>query len=628
MTNLWDEASRDHEEEFDTLQRSAAKVAVAQWWPVLAAAGSEREFGHRLAVVKDDIVQAMASAGVTARFQEETLTGLLEDYRVLTTARKEANAHGEVKTPNSEHWHRKVRCPDCNGTGAIPALGGEDPEDVDNGQVQCPTCKGTGEVSSKEASRKEAASRNLACGACGHTWKSRAQYRIKCPACGAEESVRNASRTAARIDTLRQIVDRHQHQEIDGMIVDVQTANLLIQVYDALSEGNKAKFDDLPLDRLVDLGWRSVASKKTAASGLSVGDQVIWTDFGVPDVKGKELVTYRGRNGEPWTITKIETLWDYGDGPTDGSLGYLPGGEVHLTDLVQDWIDRTGRSHLSTDNTEKIEMAHIERRGNEKVVPLDALVRSSVEVGAGQGLLPGLASKGWPEMPKAASNEPCFACNGKGYLRLPSQDPYDESWEEVTCNRCGGSGVKHDPLFEGDGYYASRAVTAESGWTGMDAVDEAGLHAGPEHCGQGNPACNWGWVEKDGQQVYRCSVHGTEQTKSHTASVRKTASGTCPRCRGVARITASRGNVDYDCMDCGEQTSMSRMAALRRHATPPSTLNPGERVMVYFDDGEESWDAEGEVLESDHDSAVVRYTDGTGQYDIEDSDRQTVVVRL
>lgn len=41
------------------------------------------------------------------------------------------------------------------------------------------------------------ASQKLVCGSCGHTWNSRAQYRIKCPKCGAEESVRRASRKTA-----------------------------------------------------------------------------------------------------------------------------------------------------------------------------------------------------------------------------------------------------------------------------------------------------------------------------------------------------------------------------------------------------------------------------------------------
>ena len=87
MTNLWEEASRDHDAEFDTMQRSAARVAVAQWWPFLAAASSEREFGHRLALVKRDLLAAMEEAQVTSvRFQEETLEALAADHRLLLEA--------------------------------------------------------------------------------------------------------------------------------------------------------------------------------------------------------------------------------------------------------------------------------------------------------------------------------------------------------------------------------------------------------------------------------------------------------------------------------------------------------------------------------------------------------------
>jgi Zn finger protein HypA/HybF involved in hydrogenase expression len=49
------------------------------------------------------------------------------------------------------------------------------------------------------ARRTSARRRNLVCGSCGHTWESRAQYRIACPNCGAEESVRQASRKASSL---------------------------------------------------------------------------------------------------------------------------------------------------------------------------------------------------------------------------------------------------------------------------------------------------------------------------------------------------------------------------------------------------------------------------------------------
>jgi hypothetical protein len=40
--------------------------------------------------------------------------------------------------------------------------------------------------------------------------------------------------------------------------MDAQTANMLITVYNALSEENRAKFNRIPLNRLVDFGWKHV----------------------------------------------------------------------------------------------------------------------------------------------------------------------------------------------------------------------------------------------------------------------------------------------------------------------------------------------------------------------------------
>jgi hypothetical protein len=62
-----------------------------------------------------------------------------------------------------------------------------------------------------------------------------------------------------RLEGLKRIVERHQAHEIDGHLVDVQTANLLLKVHDALSPGNKAKFGSVPLSRLVDLAWQAAS---------------------------------------------------------------------------------------------------------------------------------------------------------------------------------------------------------------------------------------------------------------------------------------------------------------------------------------------------------------------------------
>ena len=60
------------------------------------------------------------------------------------------------------------------------------------------------------------------------------------------------------IATCRVIVAEHSLQEIDGMLVDVMTANMLTKVWDALSEANRAKFGALSLSRMVVVGWSCI----------------------------------------------------------------------------------------------------------------------------------------------------------------------------------------------------------------------------------------------------------------------------------------------------------------------------------------------------------------------------------
>ncbi len=64
----------------------------------------------------------------------------------------------------------------------------------------------------------------------------------------------------SRIETLRRILADHQFEKIDGFIVDATTASLLVQVYDSLNAANQARFEDLPLMRLVDFAWSQVSA--------------------------------------------------------------------------------------------------------------------------------------------------------------------------------------------------------------------------------------------------------------------------------------------------------------------------------------------------------------------------------
>lgn len=49
------------------------------------------------------------------------------------------------------------------------------------------------------------------------------------------------------IDKVRRIVDQHQAEKIDGMLVDGTTAQIVIAIYDNLNEQNKARLAAMPI---------------------------------------------------------------------------------------------------------------------------------------------------------------------------------------------------------------------------------------------------------------------------------------------------------------------------------------------------------------------------------------------
>jgi hypothetical protein len=69
-----------------------------------------------------------------------------------------------------------------------------------------------------------------------------------------------------RIEMLRSIVDGKQAQRIrvDGrkVYVDLFTASMLVQVYDALNAENREKFIGLPFMKMVGVGWALVKRQK------------------------------------------------------------------------------------------------------------------------------------------------------------------------------------------------------------------------------------------------------------------------------------------------------------------------------------------------------------------------------
>ena len=64
------------------------------------------------------------------------------------------------------------------------------------------------------------------------------------------------SKSMSKLDKLRQIVSEHQYQKIDGVLVDVVTANAILTVYDAMKkEDNKEKYLSMDISKMASVAW-------------------------------------------------------------------------------------------------------------------------------------------------------------------------------------------------------------------------------------------------------------------------------------------------------------------------------------------------------------------------------------
>lgn len=61
------------------------------------------------------------------------------------------------------------------------------------------------------------------------------------------------------IKTCREILSNHEARLIDNQWVDVQTANAIVTVYEALNKENKVKFLGFGLMRMADVAWKLVS---------------------------------------------------------------------------------------------------------------------------------------------------------------------------------------------------------------------------------------------------------------------------------------------------------------------------------------------------------------------------------
>lgn len=59
-----------------------------------------------------------------------------------------------------------------------------------------------------------------------------------------------------RMTKVRAVVDARQCARIEGHLVDLTTANMLVRVHDALNPENQKTFAALPLAKMVSVGWK------------------------------------------------------------------------------------------------------------------------------------------------------------------------------------------------------------------------------------------------------------------------------------------------------------------------------------------------------------------------------------
>ena len=85
---------------------------------------------------------------------------------------------------------------------------------------------------------------------------------IKRSATGLNDSTKDP----AKIKKLREIVREHQYKRISGKIVDVQTANMILQVYDNLPADKKKDYAKKSIPEMARTGWSILSKSK---SGLS-----------------------------------------------------------------------------------------------------------------------------------------------------------------------------------------------------------------------------------------------------------------------------------------------------------------------------------------------------------------------
>jgi hypothetical protein len=83
-------------------------------------------------------------------------------------------------------------------------------------------------------------------------------FELHCSECPWTFYVPGEAKARTRIGKVREINRTGMAARVEGYLVDIVTANLLVTVYDALSPASRELFGKPSLPKLVDFSWKAV----------------------------------------------------------------------------------------------------------------------------------------------------------------------------------------------------------------------------------------------------------------------------------------------------------------------------------------------------------------------------------
>jgi hypothetical protein len=85
----------------------------------------------------------------------------------------------------------------------------------------------------------------------------------RCETARAVRSISKPDPSLSTIDKVRWVVENKQYNRVNGLLMDMMTASIIIQVYDALNDANKIKFAAMTVRRMADTAFKLVDRRRS-----------------------------------------------------------------------------------------------------------------------------------------------------------------------------------------------------------------------------------------------------------------------------------------------------------------------------------------------------------------------------